>query len=187
MQKRVGPAAEDFQDSSWTGSTTTKPAWCTRSARPGRKRTRTWRKPSISLSFMPAALRRLSGLAAADARPGEKNHLRYLPLGVGIVIPPWNFPLAILVGMTVAAIVTGNTVVLKPSSDAPPIAYKFFEALEEAGMPPGVVNFLPCSGAAVGDVLVGHPRTRFVAFTGSKKSDCTSMSWRPRPHRDKSG
>jgi 1-pyrroline-5-carboxylate dehydrogenase len=99
---------------------------------------------------------------------GEKSHLRYIPLGVGIVIPPWNFPLAILVGMTVASIVTGNTVVLKPSSDAPAIAYKFFEALEEAGMPPGVVNFLPCPGGEVGDALVGHPRTRFVAFTGSK-------------------
>lgn len=100
---------------------------------------------------------------------GEKNQLRYIPLGVGIVIPPWNFPLAITVGMTAAAIVTGNTVVLKPSSDAPLIAYKFFEALEEAGMPPGVVNFLPAPGAVVGDVLVGHPRTRFVAFTGSKE------------------
>jgi 1-pyrroline-5-carboxylate dehydrogenase len=70
--------------------------------------------------------------------------------------------------MTVASIVTGNTVVLKPSSDAPAIAHKFFEALEEAGMPKGVVNFLPCPGGEVGDVLVGHPRTRFVAFTGSK-------------------
>jgi len=70
--------------------------------------------------------------------------------------------------MTAASIVTGNTVVLKPSSDAPAIAYKFFEALEEAGMPPGVVNFLPCPGGVVGDALVGHPRTRFVAFTGSK-------------------
>jgi 1-pyrroline-5-carboxylate dehydrogenase len=65
--------------------------------------------------------------------------------------------------------VAGNTVVLKPSSDAPTIAYKFFEALEEAGMPPGVVNFLPGPGDAVGDTLVGHPRTRFVTFTGSKE------------------
>jgi 1-pyrroline-5-carboxylate dehydrogenase len=100
--------------------------------------------------------------------PGEKSELRYIPLGVGIVIPPWNFPLAILVGMTAAAIVTGNTVVLKPSSDAPAIAYKFFEALEQAGMPAGVVNFLPGPGGEVGDTLVGHARTRFIAFTGSK-------------------
>ncbi len=101
--------------------------------------------------------------------PGERNFLRYLPLGVGMVIPPWNFPLAILAGMTLASIVTGNTVVLKPSSDSPTIAYKLLEALEKAGMPAGVVNFLPGPGGAIGDFLVGHPRTRFVAFTGSKE------------------
>ncbi len=101
--------------------------------------------------------------------PGEKNFLRYIPLGVGAVIPPWNFPLAILAGMTAAAMVTGNTVVMKPSSDSPAIAFKFFEVLKQAGMPPGVVNFLPGSGAVMGDALVSHPRTRFVAFTGSKE------------------
>ncbi len=100
---------------------------------------------------------------------GEENRLEYIPLGVGAVIPPWNFPLAIMAGMTGAAIVTGNTVVLKPSSDAPTIAYKFFELLEEAGMPPGVVNFMTGSGAEVGDLVVDHPQTRFVAFTGSKE------------------
>lgn len=100
---------------------------------------------------------------------GEENALTYIPLGVGVVIPPWNFPLAIMAGMTVASVVTGNTVVLKPSSDAPTIAYKFFELLEEAGMPPGVVNFCPGSGAEVGDTLVDHARTRYVAFTGSKE------------------
>jgi len=101
--------------------------------------------------------------------PGEKNYLRYIPLGVGVVIPPWNFPMAILAGMTSASIVAGNTVVLKPSSDSPTIGYKFFEVLEQAGLPPGVVNFLPGSGATVGDYLVGHLRTRYVAFTGSKE------------------
>src|SRR5881227_1703757 len=100
---------------------------------------------------------------------GEQNHLEYIPLGVGAVIPPWNFPCAIMAGMTAAAIVTGNTVVLKPSSDAPTIAYKFFELLEEAGLPPGVVNFMTGSGAEVGDVIVDHPQTRFIAFTGSKE------------------
>jgi 1-pyrroline-5-carboxylate dehydrogenase len=100
---------------------------------------------------------------------GEENALTYIPLGVGVVIPPWNFPLAIMAGMTVASVVTGNTVVLKPSSDAPTIAYKFFELLEEAGMPAGVVNFCPGSGAEVGDTLVDHARTRYVAFTGSKE------------------
>lgn len=100
---------------------------------------------------------------------GEDNHLEYIPLGVGAVIPPWNFPLAIMAGMTAAALVTGNTVVLKPSSDAPTIAYKFFELLEEAGLPAGVVNFMTGSGAEVGDVVVDHSKTRFIAFTGSKE------------------
>jgi len=100
--------------------------------------------------------------------PTEENELVYIPLGVGIVIPPWNFPLAILVGMTSASIVTGNTVVLKPSSDSPTIGAKFMEILDEVGLPPGVVNFLPGSGAEVGDYLVSHPKTRFVNFTGSK-------------------
>ena len=101
--------------------------------------------------------------------PGEDNELRYVPLGVGLVVPPWNFPLAILAGMTSAAIVTGNTVVLKPSSDSPVIAAKFMEVFEEAGLPPGVINFLPGSGGTIGDYLVSHPKTRFIAFTGSKE------------------
>lgn len=100
---------------------------------------------------------------------GEESQLEYIPLGVGAVIPPWNFPLAIMAGMTVASVVTGNTVVLKPSSDAPMIAFKFFEILEQAGLPAGVVNFMTGSGAEVGDVIVDHPKTRYVAFTGSKE------------------
>ncbi|HVE41686.1 MAG TPA: L-glutamate gamma-semialdehyde dehydrogenase [Planctomycetota bacterium] len=99
---------------------------------------------------------------------GERNRLTYQPLGVGIVISPWNFPCAILAGMTAAAIVTGNTVVLKPSSLAPVIGYKVVEILEEAGLPKGVLNYLPCSGKDVGDLLVDHPLTRFVSFTGSR-------------------
>ena len=113
-------------------------------------------------------------LRYADGQPlikleGEDNQLDYIPLGVGAIIPPWNFPLAIMAGMTMAAFVTGNTVVMKPSSDAPTIAYKFFEILEEAGLPPGVVNFMTGSGAEVGDVVVDHPKTRFIAFTGSRE------------------
>ncbi len=100
--------------------------------------------------------------------PGERNEYRYIPLGVGVVIPPWNFPLAILGGMTLASIVTGNTVILKPASDSPVIGYKFFEIMKEAGLPDGVINFLPGSGAQVGNYLVGHPKIRFIAFTGSK-------------------
>lgn len=99
---------------------------------------------------------------------GEKNELVYLPLGVGVVIPPWNFPFAILVGMTSALIVTGNTVVLKPSSDSPMMGYLFTEIMEQAGLPKGVLNYVPGSGGEVGDTLVAHPKTRFIAFTGSK-------------------
>lgn len=101
--------------------------------------------------------------------PGENNHLFYIPLGVGVVIPPWNFPLAIMVGMTTSALVTGNTVVLKPASSTPVVAAKFFEILQEAGVPDGVVNFVPGSGAEVGDYLVDHPLTRFISFTGSRE------------------
>jgi 1-pyrroline-5-carboxylate dehydrogenase len=100
---------------------------------------------------------------------GEENKQHYIPLGVGVVIPPWNFPLAILVGMTTAAFVTGNTVVLKPSSDSPVIAYKFMELLEEVELPAGVVNFIPGSGGLIGDMIVSHPLTRFVSFTGSRE------------------
>jgi len=99
----------------------------------------------------------------------EANEMIYVPLGVGVVIPPWNFPCAILTGMTMAPIVCGNTVVLKPASNTPVIGYKMVEIMEEAGVPAGVVNFLPGDGATVGDVLVDHPRVRFVTFTGSKE------------------
>jgi 1-pyrroline-5-carboxylate dehydrogenase len=101
--------------------------------------------------------------------PAEKSELWYIPLGVGVVIPPWNFPLAILVGMTTAALVAGNTVVLKPSSDSPTIAAEFMEVTMEAGLPRGVVNFLPGSGSDAGEAAVVHPKTRFIAFTGSKE------------------
>ncbi|MGC8668365.1 MAG: L-glutamate gamma-semialdehyde dehydrogenase [Chthonomonadales bacterium] len=100
--------------------------------------------------------------------PGEENEVRYLPLGAGSVIAPWNFPLAILTGMTTAALVAGNTVVMKPAGQASVIAAKLFELLEEASVPPGVLNYLPCSGSDAGEVLTGHPLVRFVAFTGSK-------------------
>jgi len=101
--------------------------------------------------------------------PGERDTMQYIPLGVGAVIPPWNFPCALMAGMTMASIVCGNTVVMKPSHDSPAIAFKFFEALQEAGMPDGVVNFCPGSGSSFGAGLVEHPQTRFIAFTGSKE------------------
>jgi len=115
--------------------------------------------------------------------PGEQNQLVYIPLGAGVVIPPWNFPLAIMAGMTTAAVVTGNTVVLKPASDSPAIAAQFFAILEEVGLPAGVVNFVTGSGAEVGTTLVEHPKTRFVTFTGSKDVglEINQRAAQPRP------
>jgi 1-pyrroline-5-carboxylate dehydrogenase len=120
------------------------------------------------LEFYSREALRLAAATTPIQLPGERNELLYIPLGVGAVIPPWNFPFAIMAGMTAAAIVTGNTVILKPSSDSPTIAAKFVEVLEEAGMPDGVVNFCPGSGATFGNAIVEHPKTRFIAFTGSK-------------------
>ncbi len=100
--------------------------------------------------------------------PGERDEMTYLPLGVGVVIPPWNFPLAIMAGMSVAALVAGNTVVIKPSSEAPTIAQKFAEVLLDAGFPPRSFSLCTGSGSVVGDGLVEHPKTRFVSFTGSR-------------------
>jgi 1-pyrroline-5-carboxylate dehydrogenase len=120
------------------------------------------------LEFYGREALRLDGAATPIQYPGERNRLRYIPLGVGAVIPPWNFPFAIMAGMTAAAIVCGNTVILKPSVDAPTIAAKFISLLEEAGLPDGVVNFCPGEGPGFGSAVVAHPATRFVAFTGSK-------------------
>jgi 1-pyrroline-5-carboxylate dehydrogenase len=115
------------------------------------------------------ALKLANNTDAPVQLPGEHDQLFYIPLGVGAVIPPWNFPCAIMAGMTLASVVCGNTVILKPSSDSPTIAAKFLEILEEAGMPEGVVNFCPGSGAAFGDAVVAHPKTRYIAFTGSRE------------------
>src|SRR6202453_1052940 len=121
------------------------------------------------LEFYAREALRLAGATTPIQLPGERNQLRYIPMGICAVIPPWNFPFAIMAGMTAAAIVTGNTVVLKPSSDSPTIAARFIDVLEEAGMPPGVVNFCPGSGTTFGNAIVEHPKTRFIAFTGSKE------------------
>lgn len=93
----------------------------------------------------------------------------YIPIGVGVAVPPWNFPLSLLAGMVVAAVITGNTIVCKPSSDTPIVAYKFVELCEKAGFPAGVINFIPGSGSVIGDFIVKHPLTRFINFTGSKE------------------
>lgn len=121
------------------------------------------------LEFYAREMMKLAGEHELTRWEGESNELVYIPLGVGIIIPPWNFPLAIMAGMTAAAIVAGNTVVLKPATPTPVIAAKFVELLEEAGLPAGVVNYVPGSGAVIGDYLVDHPKTRFISFTGSKE------------------
>jgi 1-pyrroline-5-carboxylate dehydrogenase len=119
--------------------------------------------------FYAREMLRLAAPQPLTRLPGTRNELIYLPLGVGLVVPPWNFPLAILCGMTVSAVVAGNTVLLKPSSLTPVIAAKFVECLEEAGLPSGVVNFVPGPGDEVGEYLVEHPQIRFVSFTGSRE------------------
>lgn len=121
------------------------------------------------LEYYGREMERLAERQPIVAAAGEDNELVYIPLGVGVIIPPWNFPLAIMAGMTMAAVVAGNTVVLKPASATAVIAAKFVELLEEAGLPDGVVNFLPGAGNEVGDFLVEHPLTRFICFTGSRE------------------
>ncbi len=100
--------------------------------------------------------------------PGEENTYFYEPRGVTVVIAPWNFPLAILCGMTTAALVTGNPVVMKPAEQSAVIGAKLMEVFQEIGLPPGVVNYLPGIGEEVGPVLVDHPDVAMIAFTGSR-------------------
>ena len=119
--------------------------------------------------FYAREMIRWSELVGVTPFPNEVPEQRYIPLGVGAIIPPWNFPMAILTGMTVAAIAAGNTVLLKPASDSPAIGYLLVEILQEAGLPAGVLNFIPGSGAEIGDYIVQHPKTRFISFTGSKE------------------
>ncbi|HUG02291.1 MAG TPA: L-glutamate gamma-semialdehyde dehydrogenase [Longimicrobiales bacterium] len=111
---------------------------------------------------------RLAEGAETSEWPGEDNRMVYIPLGVTAVIPPWNFPLAIMAGMTLAALVAGNTVVLKPAEQSPTIAAWFVDIMRELGLPDGVLNFVTGPGEVVGERMVDHPRTRVVAFTGSK-------------------
>ncbi|MFA1822776.1 L-glutamate gamma-semialdehyde dehydrogenase [Virgibacillus oceani] len=103
------------------------------------------------------------------SKSGELNRYIYTPTGVAVTIPPWNFAFAIMVGTTVAPLVTGNTVLLKPASATPVVAAKFVEVLQEAGFPKGVINFVPGSGVEVGDYLVDHPKTSLITFTGSRE------------------
>jgi len=124
-----------------------------------------------AIDFLEYYARQILKLELVDVYqlPGERDTLHYIPLGVGAIIPPWNFPLAIPVGMSSAAIVSGNSIVFKPASDSAKIAWEYFQIMREAGLPAGVFNFLTGPGAVAGETLVDHPRTRFVAFTGSKE------------------
>lgn len=125
-----------------------------------------------AIDFMEYYARQMEHYAQGmpvTAVPGERNECVYIPLGVGVVIPPWNFPLAILAGMTAAAVVAGNTVVVKPASTTPVVAAKLMEIWAEAGFPAGVINYLPGSGGTIGDYLTGHGLVRFINFTGSKE------------------
>jgi len=126
---------------------------------------------SEAIDFCEYYARQMQRMAKPDPlvqMPGERDEMVYLPLGAGIIIPPWNFPLAIMTGMSVAALVTGNTIVIKPSSETPTIAAKFAEVLHAAGFPARSFALCTGSGSAVGDLLVEHPKTRFVSFTGSR-------------------
>ncbi len=115
--------------------------------------------------------------------PGETNRYRYFPRGLAVVISPWNFPLAIATGMTVAALVTGNCTILKPAENSAVIAAKLAEILLEAGMPAGVFQYLPAKGSTVGAHLVNHPDVHMIAFTGSREVGCRiyadAAQWRP--------
>lgn len=124
------------------------------------------------LEYYGRQMLRLKEGMQVKSREGEWNQYHYIPLGAGIIISPFNFPLAIMAGTTVAAIVTGNTVLLKPANTAPVIAAKFVELMQEAGLPQGVLNFIPGSGAEIGDYLIDHPKTRFISFTGSREVGC---------------
>lgn len=121
------------------------------------------------LEFYARSMLRLNEPYALTPMAGENNSFGYVPMGVAAIIPPWNFPLAILTGMSAAAIVTGNTVVLKPAEESMAIGYQFVRIMEEVGLPKGVLNFITGDGAELGQYMVKHPLTRFINFTGSKE------------------
>ncbi|MBI4229511.1 MAG: L-glutamate gamma-semialdehyde dehydrogenase [Planctomycetes bacterium] len=112
---------------------------------------------------------RYAGPQRVTPVPGEENEMFYIPLGVGVAIPPWNFPAAILMGLTTAPVAAGNCMILKPASATAAIGWQCFDILREAGVPPGVVQFLTGPGGSLGEAIVSHPRIRFINFTGSKE------------------
>ncbi len=122
------------------------------------------------LEYYARSAMKYQGFGAAETTwfEGEENGLMYIPLGVGVSISPWNFPCAILIGMAAAPIVAGNCVIMKPAEDAGLIAGFMVDIMREAGLPAGVLQFLPGKGTEVGDYLVKHAKTRFITFTGSR-------------------
>jgi 1-pyrroline-5-carboxylate dehydrogenase len=121
------------------------------------------------LEYYGREMLRLAGPHPVTPMKGERNFLTYIPLGAGAAIPPWNFPAAIASGMTAAALVTGNTIVLKPSEESPTVAAKMVDIFYEAGVPKQALQFVTGLGEVAGDALVKHPKTRFISFTGSKE------------------
>ena len=141
---------------------------------------------SEAIDFAEYYARQMQKFAAPEATvqmPGERGEMIYLPLGAGVIIPPWNFPLAIMAGMTLAALVAGNTVVIKPSSETPTIAQKFAAILREAGFPSRSFSLCTGSGSTIGDLLVEHPKTRFVSFTGSRDVGLRINELAAKPHK----
>ncbi len=146
---------------------TVPPGRCWRSANSG---TRPMPMSAEAIDFLEYYAREMIRLGAPQrlgSAPGEQNHYFYEPKGVAAVIAPWNFPLAISLGMASAAIVTGNPVVFKPSNLTGIIGCQLVEIFREAGLPAGVFNFVPGRGDVIGDFLVDHPDIALIAFTGS--------------------
>src|SRR5262249_39568089 len=120
------------------------------------------------LDYYAAHAEQLMTVSRRSQVPGEVNENFYQPRGVAAIIAPWNFPLAILTGMTAAALAAGNTVIFKPAEQTSVIGALLMRALKQAGIPAGVANFLPGAGEIVGAHLVTHPQVNLIAFTGSK-------------------
>lgn len=124
------------------------------------------------LRFYAVEMRRMAKPVVTQAVPGERCMQTWTPRGVGVAVAPWNFPLAILTGLTVAPLVAGNCVIIKPARQTSIIGAFLMDILVEAGVPAGALHYLPCSGADAGAHLVAHPKVDFIAFTGSREVGC---------------
>ncbi|MEW6683765.1 MAG: proline dehydrogenase family protein [Nitrospirota bacterium] len=134
------------------------------------------------LEYYGREMIRLAGVQRMGDHPGEDNRYWYAPRGVGVVIAPWNFPLAIPAGMIAAALVSGNTVVFKPSGLSSVLGADLVDLFSKAGCPAGALQFVPGAGSEIGDYLVEHPQTDFITFTGSKDVGLRIIERAGRPH-----